>query len=237
MEPVLGGRDDYYWDEPAKQTRQGRNGARPWRTGRRALGVRVMHADAAAMEPVLGGRDDPPSRLAAWRSTCCRNGARPWRTGRPRRSSRPRRSGRGRNGARPWRTGRLATLAVEHVANDAAAMEPVLGGRDDRPEAAIIVRCRHLPQWSPSLADGTTERLTAAPDCVLWPQWSPSLADGTTVRHWRRSDHYAVCRNGARPWRTGRRHCDGPGRAASSCRNGARPWRTGRRPACWQSLA
>jgi len=36
------------------------------------------------------------------------------------------------------------------------------------------------PQWSPSLADGTTPSAVIDRVCLVQPQWSPSLADGTT---------------------------------------------------------
>jgi len=132
MEPVLGGRDDARRNRCASRAGNRRNGARPWRTGRPG--------------PDLG-RD---SLLR------CRNGARPWRTGRPTRKGKVSRAGMGRNGARPWRTGRrratsarsrsgarpqwspsLADGTTVHGTSMApsgcvAAMEPVLGGRDDR---------------------------------------------------------------------------------------------------------
>jgi len=59
-------------------------------------------------------------------------------------------------------------------------MEPVLGGRDD----AVKI-------------------LTPAQIADAWPQWSPSLADGTTSITPKNSPHQSS-RNGARPWRTGR---------------------------------
>jgi len=37
-----------------------------------------------------------------------------------------------------------------------------------------------MPQWSPSLADGTTSYIAGLYTSVSTPQWSPSLADGTT---------------------------------------------------------
>jgi len=37
-----------------------------------------------------------------------------------------------------------------------AAMEPVLGGRDDAAGHVPVLRPGYPPQWSPSLADGTT---------------------------------------------------------------------------------
>jgi len=83
MEPVLGGRDDEHRGGPGGGEHHGRNGARPWRTGRRgrprpgpATGI------PAAMEPVLGGRDDPARRRPHRDPLPGRNGARPWRTGR-----------------------------------------------------------------------------------------------------------------------------------------------------------
>jgi len=38
------------------------------------------------------------------------------------------------------------------------------------------------PQWSPSLADGTTTVQDIIGRMQNLPQWSPSLADGTTER-------------------------------------------------------
>jgi len=60
-------------------------------------------------------------------------------------------------------------------------MEPVLGGRDDAGTAGGTLALGVPPQWSPSLADGTT-------------------GHGQKVVR-----HPSHCRNGARPWRTGRR--------------------------------
>jgi len=85
---------------------------------------------AAAMEPVLGGRDD---------------------IGRV----------RGRGGA------------------GAAAMEPVLGGRDDvatRAAYNLVKPSRNGARPWRTGRPGPTG--TCAPEA--WPQWSPSLADGTT---------------------------------------------------------
>jgi len=58
-------------------------------------------------------------------------------------------------------------------------MEPVLGGRDDPPPAEVREPAPVKPQWSPSLADGTTRK--------------PAMTCTAASR-----------RNGARPWRTGR---------------------------------
>jgi len=59
MEPVLGGRDDPAHGRRTAARRPGRNGARPWRTGRRAPIIYLPKwSGRAAMEPVLGGRDD-----------------------------------------------------------------------------------------------------------------------------------------------------------------------------------
>jgi len=83
------------------------------------------------MEPVLGGRDDHPLSVQA---------------------------------------GPLFTAAMEPVlggrddgvypngnnGRDHAAMEPVLGGRDDLPDTLLTPLRYTVPQWSPSLADGTT---------------------------------------------------------------------------------
>jgi len=71
-------------------------------------------------------------------------------------------------------------------------MEPVLGGRDDLAGGAAAVSSVNLPtiayrlpswvrpQWSPSLADGTTQAGRERRAAIARPQWSPSLADGTT---------------------------------------------------------
>jgi len=88
------------------------------------------------MEPVLGGRDD----FAC--SSCLSFSTR-------------------RNGARPWRTGRRLMLAADGVPVD-AAMEPVLGGRDDAQSIADALHDCPEPQWSPSLADGTTRNRVSA---------------------------------------------------------------------------
>jgi len=133
MEPVLGGRDDGSWPLYGDCAGLCRNGARPWRTGRRGKGTRdswpgempqwspsladgttIAAAGAgrgipvAAMEPVLGGRDDGAAVPDSSESRRCRNGARPWRTGRPATGTGTSAGGMGRNGARPWRTGRPA---------------------------------------------------------------------------------------------------------------------------------
>jgi len=182
MEPVLGGRDDLVSGPRVRWAGRSRNGARPWRTGRRSRrrsasamtrgrngarpwrtgrllppAMRPQGPPGAAMEPVLGGRDDARRGLAGIpRSGDGRNGARPWRTGRRPCSSRNASASGGRNGARPWRTGRPVRC----------------------PEA---ISARTKPQWSPSLADGTTRRASLAEyRAAQGPQWSPSLADGTT---------------------------------------------------------
>jgi len=207
MEPVLGGRDDARGpaERPAREAR--RNGARPWRTGRRAAALlpyvkdnppqwspsladgttgdgaaRIPGAEVAAMEPVLGGRDDATGDPSGFLP----NGPQ-WSpsladgtTPHHRRQGRP--AGHRRNGARPWRTGRPRTPG---------RVSERTGGRNG---ARPWRTGRHLggtgngfgsaaPQWSPSLADGTTSTAFpgSAPLPVL-PQWSPSLADGTT-RH------------------------------------------------------
>jgi len=205
MEPVLGGRDDAassgvssraaampQWSPSLADGTTGmliptpsphrtcRNGARPWRTGRLAGGgscspprckpqwspsladgttvqARGRHPQlrVAAMEPVLGGRDDQR-----------------------------------RDGA--------AGLGVR------AAMEPVLGGRDD------CVPCRQEPpEYSAAMEpvlggrDDLTRRV-ADNAARISPQWSPSLADGTTCLPARHLPLARLGRNGARPWRTGR---------------------------------
>ncbi len=206
------------------------------------------------MEPVLGGRDDTV-RSAPWSSTS----------------------------VLPQWSPSLADGTTAHAGSHRrllglAAMEPVLGGRDDVQVLNDIGFQGIMPQWSPSLADGTTGLyLEGQPVSPAQPQWSPSLADGTTaqrrIRQLRggaaamepvlggRDDNARAgpaaagdtCRNGARPWRTGRRRVraadhpvalraamepvlggrddtspSGPPSATSWRRNGARPWRTGR---------
>jgi len=253
MEPVLGGRDDLaiwqthmgiivgpQWspslaDGTTKRgrtqhtRRTGRNGARPWRTGRRPW----------PHNPHAG-------------TTRCRNGARPWRTGRRFAYDAAKLAGNQPQWSRPWRTGRPGARAAAGGAiyepqwspsladgttcgimggvskEQPAAMEPVLGGRDDLPAgesrsctyAAAMepvlggrddptrqsggcasagsrngarpwrtgrrIVCgagstkRRRPQWSPSLADGTTRAEPGFRVDLERPQWSPSLADGTT---------------------------------------------------------
>jgi len=232
MEPVLGGRDDApAGPVTARRRRPRRNGARPWRTGRPPPVLSTRHASVmpqwspsladgttadvlrsgrlghelghAAMEPVLGGRDDPLTRPPTGEPSG-RNGARPWRTGRPAaRDLLPAREFR-RNGARPWRTGRLVVTCGKC-------------GTD------------FTPQWSPSLADGTTCSGMVGLLGLALPQWSPSLADGTTPR----LRHALSVAAGAamEPVLGGRDDCapEPLDHRRSTCRNGARPWRTGRR--------
>jgi len=136
-------------------------------------------AGVAAMEPVLGGRDD----LAFL----------PRRAHDVQAAMEPVLGGRDDSG-NPARTSSVGP----------AAMEPVLGGRDDLSAVIGPGHSDAAPQWSPSLADGTTSLVltvlladrTAAMEpvlggrddltvvdaatLVLLPQWSPSLADGTT---------------------------------------------------------
>jgi len=140
---------------------------------------------AAAMEPVLGGRDDRPiseiHRAAVfapqWSPSLADGTTCGCRTTGVRLALR-------RNGARPWRTGRPAACPGADRGDHDAAMEPVLGGRDDAARIPIVNSANFPPQWSPSLADGTTR---------------PG-GGGAQVR--------AAGRNGARPWRTGRRYCE-----------------------------
>jgi len=83
------------------------------------------------MEPVLGGRDDPALSGSAPRLRVRRNGARPWRTGRlfgcrdhPSTILVPQWSPSLADGTTP------GPVRPEHPLSP-AAMEPVLGGRDD----------------------------------------------------------------------------------------------------------
>jgi len=133
MEPVLGGRDDPPdWEAPFGDHVAAMEPVLGGRDDSVGPVGQQPPADAA-MEPVLGGRDDGRAHPAG---PACR---------------------RGRNGARPWRTGR-------RVPDRAAQVDP------------------GLPQWSPSLADGTTCRRAEGEPEHSQPQWSPSLADGTTGR-------------------------------------------------------
>jgi len=229
MEPVLGGRDDPAGDLGLGLAAQGRNGARPWRTGR--PGNRRIAADGggvAAMEPVLGGRDDPAGGRCLRRITASRNGARPWRTGRRDAHSCTRRVPRTPQWSPSLADGTTRRPRGTVVPALAAAMEPVLGGRDDRATAGNLVFTWAQPQWSPSLADGTTTT-TATP--------TPTTSCRRNgARPWR-TGRLSRCivgpdlsrsRNGARPWRTGRPRRARPGRRLFRRRNGARPWRTGR---------
>jgi len=163
MEPVLGGRDDQH---PARAPGGHRR---------------------AAMEPVLGGRDDAAVPVPS-----------------PPAFSMPQ-----------WSPS-LADGTTHLIRDDLAlvfpaAMEPVLGGRDDRNQCSPVCEnrdCRNgarpwrtgrpvrrraallgwaPPQWSPSLADGTTKAAAQPPALPPSPQWSPSLADGTTRLSARRS--------------------------------------------------
>ncbi len=204
MEPVLGGRDDLAAKLRQPLCHSRRNGARPWRTGRRHLpgwrharnhcrnGARpwrtgrpeakaaVAQYGEAAMEPVLGGRDDDPALVAVpvtvepqWSpsladGTTGQAAARyevqadaamePVLGGRDDQRTRGSAGAarRGRNGARPWRTGRRAVARLLRRQHQEAAMEPVLGGRDDLLSQSLHDADSNEPQWSPSLADGTT---------------------------------------------------------------------------------
>jgi len=180
MEPVLGGRDDQH------RLARGQGGGN------------------AAMEPVLGGRDDALEALLdyvnpaqpQWSPSLAdgttgarsrsrhrrrrrRNGARPWRTGRPNRPGGTHRRSAGRNGARPWRTGRRPGSSEPAARIPTPQWSPSLadGTTRIRPSGR---RTRVSPQWSPSLADGTTIHVWPGDAVGVRPQWSPSLADGTT---------------------------------------------------------
>jgi len=254
MEPVLGGRDDCHGSPDPCQPGPGRNVARPWRTGRPATTWMIRSARGAPQwSPSLADGTTRWAGVWLWAGWCCRNGARPWRTGRrgcrhavrdaAHAAMEPVLGGRDdrlhrrvlrrlpprRNGARPWRTGRPVRVPAVAVDGVRAAMEPVLGGRDDSPTAlpgrtsassrngarpwrtgrhcdlGYGQELRVKPQWSPSLADGTTSIISrgicvsryAVMEPVLGGRDDPELmivGSGQTVR-----------RNGARPWRTGRR--------------------------------
>jgi len=180
------------------------------------------------MEPVLGGRDDLGARAGTWSGYRSRNGARPWRTGRRHVITAVTLCRRSRNGARPWRTGRhvFATAYDRHLA---AAMEPVLGGRDDcagttTPRAARRAAMEPVlggrddsacPQSGGLLAGAAMEPVLGGRDD--WPsRWQSAVP--------------LIRRNGARPWRTGRRTAAACAGTRTCRRNGARPWRTGRPP-------
>jgi len=160
----------------------------------------------AAMEPVLGGRDDRRRGPSFRRAGPCRNGARPWRTGRPCGATGepsgflpPQWSPSLADGTtsgvagvkgeqlEPQWSPSLAdgtTVLIDRPAGGSAqaAMEPVLGGRDDADDPCASPPAPAKPQWSPSLADGTTPTPVPEMNATSSPQWSPSLADGTTVR-------------------------------------------------------
>jgi len=156
MEPVLGGRDDAPPCPARGSSAAGRNGARPWRTGRRPQqlsqptspawaamepvlggrddvrpGRRSGAVTGAAMEPVLGGRDDVPADRRGFADGDA--AMEPVLGGRDDLHSSPPHPARMRcrNGARPWRTGRRPGHVHQVVPGLPAAMEPVLGGRDD----------------------------------------------------------------------------------------------------------
>ncbi len=135
----------------------------------------------AAMEPVLGGRDDVLGAVPFMR----RVGAamEPVLGGRDDTHSRCpiHRRARCRNGARPWRTGRLGRGSGSGPARPQPQWSPSLADGTTAITAEILLN-GVWPQWSPSLADGTTRR-SRRPPCPRrsGPQWSPSLADGTTV--------------------------------------------------------
>jgi len=208
MEPVLGGRDDLL--------------------GRASEGL----APPAAMEPVLGGRDDLRKHCIPCRGASGRNGARPWRTGR-----RPATIDGVTTVLVPQWSPSLAdgTTIVDRAPltpDQKAAMEPVLGGRDDAAHPAGPSR-HGGAAMEPVLGGRDDESYFTGFVAGYAPQWSPSLADGTTRRLC-----LAVCktlcsRNGARPWRTGRpggvREDDRPEGAAMEPVLGGRDDVTGRR--------
>jgi len=74
----------------------------------------------------------------------------------------------------------LTLLGDGRIAAVAPQWSPVLGGRDDGATMCLAMSASTGPQWSPSLADGTTLPQTAGALRDEAPQWSPSLADGTT---------------------------------------------------------
>jgi len=203
MEPVLGGRDDGSSPaaRPCRSAPQWSPSLADGTTGWELCGMHV--AGQAAMEPVLGGRDDGPlpprpSRAPTspqW-SPSLADGTTDTRYGGSFSCTTPQWSPSLADGT---------TTGRRHLAPRCprAAMEPVLGGRDDpawRDSASLI---DVQPQWSPSLADGTTMKRAGQHVGVSVPQWSPSLADGTTSPVMPALAR-GSCRNGARPWRTGR---------------------------------
>jgi len=204
MEPVLGGRDDRLaerWDSPAHPPQWSPSLA----DGTTGLDDQpAAPAQQAAMEPVLGGRDDGTftsrTPTARWR----RNGARPWRTGRLRYRLSDRVAYHRRNGARPWRTGRPCRR--QWAASCETGRNGARPWRTGRRVVALVRRLRgSVPQWSPSLADGTTRQghpgLLARRDAAM----EPVLGGRDDHRSSGSRPGHPCRRNGARPWRTGRR--------------------------------
>jgi len=184
MEPVLGGRDDL--------------------DGVPRLGTA---ASTAAMEPVLGGRDDASRTRVLRAINACRNGARPWRTGR-----RPGileyypTAGAGPQWSPSLADGTTVRGTIIPYCNHPAAMEPVLGGRDDPP---VKRACPEMVAAAMEPVLGGRDDLPGreSRSCTYAAAMEPVLGgrdDGLTWHStWWKS--WSLRRNGARPWRTGRR--------------------------------
>src|SRR6266542_3114629 len=108
----------------------------------------------AAMEPALDERGDSTRPATTSLACCSRNGARSRRAGRPRCCAAARRWWTGRNGARSRRAGRRSRRA-RVAAVLAAAMEPALDERGDRPTSSLTTEVC-VTQWSPLSTSGAT---------------------------------------------------------------------------------
>jgi len=205
----------------------------------------------AAMEPVLGGRDDRPGQEPRRRRCGCRNGARPWRTGRLERGWLKFRVRDGPQWSPSLADGTTIMTEPGTVTITLAAMEPVLGGRDD-PALSTLPGASCSPQWSPSLADGTTVGVGADGGFHVLAAMEPVLGgrdDGRRRVQIDEAEHAAMepvlggrddlelGKSFARssdaamePVLGGRDDASRLGLFPPSApgRNGARPWRTGR---------
>jgi len=204
MEPVLGGRDD-----SAPATTPGSRSSRPQWSPSLADGTTLTGGSSGT---------SPPGR----------NGARPWRTGRPYLQLSQSLSGIAPQWSPSLADGTTMAPGGTGTAVTGAAMEPVLGGRDDG-ELCRGYRLFRVAAMEPVLGGrddqdrqrGTAVRCGGRNGARPWRTGRPRVLQDRHVGH--------LGRNGARPWRTGRRRAGQARHRDLSRRNGARPWRTGRR--------
>ena len=136
---------------------------------------------SAAMEPGPSGQEDTPRPSRDRRRARGRNGAWPFRPGRPPNAKRRCSCRAGRNGAWPFRPGRLDTATMPKPFYQDAAMEPGPSGQED-PEHRV----------EPALHGAA-------------PQWSLALQARKTRRFDLTTGGRRLGRNGAWPFRPGRR--------------------------------